>query len=43
MLQLVYPRDSRFVIPDANYEQFYADPHYMEPAAKGQSQFRQIS
>ena len=41
MLQLVYPRDSRFVIPDADYPQFYADRRpsdlmmlwagYMEP------------
>ncbi len=44
MLQLVYPRDSRFVIPEADYEQFYADRQpgdlmklwagYMEPPGK---------
>ena len=44
MLQLVYPRDSRFVIPDADYPQFCADRQpsdlmqlwagYMEPPGK---------
>jgi hypothetical protein len=44
MLQLVYPRDSRFVIPDTDYTQFYADRRpsdlmllwagYMEPPGK---------
>ena len=44
MLQLVYPRDSRFVIPDADYPQFYTDRQpsdlmqlwagYMEPPGK---------
>ncbi len=44
MLQLVYPRDSRFVIPEADYQQFYADRRpsslmklwvgYMEPPGK---------
>jgi hypothetical protein len=43
-LQLIYPRDSRFVIPDADYPQFYADrqpsdlmklwARYMEPPGK---------
>jgi hypothetical protein len=44
MLQLVYPRDSRFVIPFGDYAQFYADRQtsglmklwagYMEPPGK---------
>lgn len=44
MLQLVYPRDSRFVIPEADYPQFYAERQpsdlmqlwagYMEPPGK---------
>jgi hypothetical protein len=44
MLQLVYPRNSRFVIPDADYTKFYADRQpgdlmqlwagYMEPPGK---------
>lgn len=44
MLQLVYPRDCRFVIPDADYPQFYADRQpsdlmrlwagFMEPPGK---------
>lgn len=44
MLQLVYPRDSRFVIPDADYAQFHGDRQpsdlmklwagYMEPPGK---------
>ena len=44
MLQLVYPRDSRFVIPEADYPRFYADrlpsdlmrlwTGYMEPPGK---------
>jgi hypothetical protein len=44
MLQLVYPRDSRFVIPEADYQQFHADRQpsdlmklwagYMEPPGK---------
>lgn len=44
MLQLIYPRDSRFVIPGADYPQFYADrqpsdlmrlwPGYMAPPGK---------
>lgn len=44
MLQLIYPRHSRFVIPEADYSQFYADRQpgdlaqlwagYMEPPGK---------
>lgn len=44
MLQLVYPRDSRFVIPEPDYQQFHADRRpsdlmklwagYMEPPGK---------
>lgn len=44
MLQLVYPRDSRFVVPEADYQQLYADRQpsglmklwagYMEPPGK---------
>jgi hypothetical protein len=44
ILQLVYPRDSRFVIPDADYPRFHADRRpgdlmrlwagYMEPPGK---------
>jgi hypothetical protein len=44
MLQLIYPRDSRFVIPGADYPQFYADRQpsdlmqlwagFMEPPGK---------
>lgn len=31
MLQLVYPKDSRFVIPETDYPQFYADRQPSDP------------